>query len=56
MFGLRLKDGTKVAGLFYKPIVGNVILIDDIDKWYEVTDVIGRVAYARQTVDPRLIN
>lgn len=53
MFGLRLKDGTQIAGLHYKPTVGEFIFIDDLDKWYLVTDIAGRIAYARQTVDPR---
>ncbi len=52
MYGLRLKDGTKVAGLHYKPALNDIILIDETWKWYKVTEIVGRVAYARQTIDP----
>jgi hypothetical protein len=53
MFGLRLESGEKVTGLFYKPNVGDTILIDKQDKWYKITKVIGRIAYSRRTIDPR---
>lgn len=53
MYGLRLKDGTRISGLHYKPTVGSYIYLDDADKWYEVTDIAGRIAYARQTIDQR---
>lgn len=49
MYGLRLKDGTKVAGLSYKPTIGDVIKIDEKDQWFQVTEIVGRVAYARTT-------
>ena len=53
MYGLRLKDGTRIAGLFYKPKIHDVIRIDETDTWYKVIEIIGRVAYAKQAVDPR---
>ncbi len=53
MVSLRLKDGTRISRLHYKPSVDDIILIDETDKWYKVTEIVGRIAYARQTIDPR---
>lgn len=52
MYSLRLKDGSKIKGIHYKPSVGSFIKIDDIDKWYVVLEIVGRIAYARETIDP----
>jgi len=54
MFSLRLEDGTKIAGLHYKPSIGSRIRIDDIDKWFKVTRVDGRIAYSINWFDERV--
>lgn len=53
MYGLRLEDGTKVSPLYYKPKVGHIICIDKTDKWYTVTEIVGRLAYCMSISDPR---
>jgi hypothetical protein len=36
---MNLNDGSEVAKLSYKPDVGEVIKIDETDKWYKVVHV-----------------
>lgn len=55
MFGLRLEDGTKICGLYYKPNLEDVILIDDQNKWFKVTRIAGRIAYCMRWFDERTI-